>query len=232
MVWAQGVSWVCSQMLAGAVWSAGLRLPFQDCSGTEGSLCRAAWEASHRGSQLPVEWAVRRRVPGGRPSACSDLVSKTRQHHFCHILLIRSESLSQVHTQREEYQIICGHMLKPSLFKSKSWEKRHQVTLIIHWAETIQPNSITNIAFWSEHFLSVRVLPGNRWHAQMANHLRDTEKTIDKLQHPFVRKKKNQQTRSTRESPLPDEAHAWWWKTECFPQRLEMRQEGPVSPFL
>ena len=169
-------------MLAGAVWSEGLGLPFQDGSCAKGSLCRAAWEAVHCDSWLPVEWAVRRRAPGGRPSACSDPISETSYHHFCHILLIRSESLSQSHMQREGYQVICGH---------KSWEKKHQVTLIIPWAETCQPNSITHTAFCSEHFLPVRVLPGNRRHTPMADHLRDTDKAIDK-RHPFGRKKINQ----------------------------------------
>ena len=32
---------------------------------------------------------------------------------------------------------------------------------------------------------------GNRWRTQMASHLRDTEKAIDKIQHPFVRGKVN-----------------------------------------
>lgn len=35
----------------------------------------------------------------------------------------------------------------------------------------------------------MRVLTGNRWHTQVVKHLKDTEKAIDKIQHPFMKKK-------------------------------------------
>ena len=69
---------------------------------------RAAGVSSRCGGWLLPEQITQERKPGGSHSAFYDLVSEVTRHHFCHILFIRSESLSPVHSQREGMRLCFG----------------------------------------------------------------------------------------------------------------------------
>lgn len=58
---------------------------------------RAAWVFSRHGSWLPPEQVIQEIEQGGIHNAFSDLVLEVTHCHFCHILLVRSESLSPAH---------------------------------------------------------------------------------------------------------------------------------------
>lgn len=126
------------------------------------------------------EQAIQEGTQEGHHGALYDPSSEVPLHRLCHILCIKVSHCLQytlkvrrigLHLWREEYQILCGHMLKPNLLKPKIWEKRLQISVIIRWAGSRKPKSITYISFCREHFLSLGVLARNRWCTQMVNHL-------------------------------------------------------------